>query len=221
MPAANSAHKFKVKEGDILLTLNAPAGFAKAFGKLPPKAQILSSAAKWDQLHWFVLTKAQLDQELVKVLKLVREKKIIWVYYPKGSSGIQTDLTRDKGWESLTNNGDRLSWINLVSFDDTWSAFGFRAKTEADKKREAKAKPAREVFNYVNPKTREIILPDDLRLVLRKHKSLERFFETLSFTNKKEYIEWIVTAKRVETRNQRLLSTIERLGKGWKNPANR
>ena len=46
------------------------------------------------------------------------------------------------------------------------------------------------------------------------------FFETLSFTNKKEYVEWIVTAKREETRNNRIEGTIERLLKGWKNPRN-
>ena len=48
----------------------------------------------------------------------------------------------------------------------------------------------------------------------------KEFFDTLSFTNKKEYIEWIVTSKRDETRNERLNGTIERLVKKWKNPRN-
>ena len=39
-------------------------------------------------------------------------------------------------------------------------------------------------------------------------------------TNKKEYIEWIVTAKRSATRNERLNGTLERLSKQWKNPRN-
>jgi uncharacterized protein YdeI (YjbR/CyaY-like superfamily) len=56
--------------------------------------------------------------------------------------------------------------------------------------------------------------------ILKKNKKQSDFFTTLSFTNKKEYIEWIVTAKREETRTQRLTGTIERLGKGWKNPTN-
>ncbi|RYF90014.1 MAG: antitermination protein NusB, partial [Chitinophagaceae bacterium] len=46
------------------------------------------------------------------------------------------------------------------------------------------------------------------------------FFDSLSFTNKKEYIEWIVTAKREETRTERIAGTIERLAKKWKNPRN-
>ena len=49
---------------------------------------------------------------------------LVWIAYPKGSSKQQTDLTRDKGWESL--EGSDLMWISLVSVDDTWSAFGLR-----------------------------------------------------------------------------------------------
>jgi uncharacterized protein YdeI (YjbR/CyaY-like superfamily) len=63
-------------------------------------------------------------------------------------------------------------------------------------------------------------VPDDLEALLKTNKRQFDFFNTLSFTNKKEYIEWIVTAKREETRNDRLKRTIERLGKQWKNPGN-
>ena len=54
---------------------------------------------------------------------------------------------------------------------------------------------------------KEVKLPDDLAAALNK--------------NKKEYIEWIVSAKREETQKERLKATMERLEKGWKNPANR
>ena len=63
-------------------------------------------------------------------------------------------------------------------------------------------------------------LPDDLAATLKKNKKEVAFFDALSFTNKKEYIEWIVTAKREKTRAERILGTIERLGKQWKNPGN-
>ena len=145
---------------------------------------------------------------------------IVWVYYPKGTSGIQSDLTRDKGWDCLMKEGDKLAWISLISFDDTWSVFGLRAKTEADKKKEAKPAPEREIFKWVNAATKEVKLPDDLAAALKKNKKQSDFFNTLSFTNKKEYIEWIVTAKQEKTRDERVNGTIERLGKQWKNPRN-
>jgi len=72
----------------------------------------------------------------------------------------------------------------------------------------------------VNPTTKEVKLPDDFSSALKKNKKEAAYFETLSFTNKKEYIEWIVTAKQEKTRTERITGTIERLGKQWKNPGN-
>jgi hypothetical protein len=218
---ANSiAQKLKIRQGDTLLSLNAPANFKKDLQPLPPGVKIITSGKDYNQVHWFVMNRAQLEKELGKVLKLLKEGIIVWVYYPKGTSKVQTDLTRDKGWDHLMQEKDKLSWISLISFNDTWSVFGFRAKTEADKKKEAKPKEEREIFKWVDPKTKEVKLPDDLAIALKKNKKQADFFHMLSFTNKKEYIEWIVTAKREETRNERITGTIERLAKQWKNPRN-
>lgn len=214
------ADKLRIKTNDTLLALNAPPEFKKGLKDLPSGVTIKEAGKEYDQVHWFVMSKAQLEKELSKVMKLVKSDVIVWVYYPKGSSKIQTDLTRDKGWDCLMAEGDKLTWINLISFDDTWSVFGFRAKTEAEKKKEAKPKE-REIFKWVNPKTKEVKLPDELATAFKKNKKEAAFFETLSFSNKKEYIEWIVTAKREETKTERIKGTIERLGKQWKNPANR
>ena len=63
-------------------------------------------------------------------------------------------------------------------------------------------------------------MPNDLADALKRNKKENAVFDSLSFTNKKEYLEWIVTAKRDETRAERIKGTIERLGKGWKNPRN-
>ena len=222
--ANTTADKLRIKEGFSLLTLHAPSDFKKSMGAMPTGVKISDSASggtkDYNQVHWFVQNKAQMEKELNKVLKLLKKDVLLWIYYPKGTSKIQTDLTRDKGWESLMKH-DELTWISLISFDDTWSAFASRVKTESDKRKDAEPKPEREIFKWVNPQTKEVKLPDDLAAVLKKNKKQSDFFNSLSFTNKKEYIEWIVTAKREETRNERLKETIERLGKQWKNPANR
>jgi hypothetical protein len=216
--ATTLPQKLKIKPGYTLLTLNAPADFKKTLQGLPAGVKITSSGKEYDQLHCFVLNKAQLEKELAKVLKLLKADVICWMYYPKGSSKLQTDLNRDKGWDELLKYKE-LQWLSLISFDDTWSAFAFRLKTDTDKKKEVKAKP-REIFDWVNPETKEVRLPDDLAAAIKKDKKAASFFDTLSFSNKKEYIEWIITAKREETRNERIKGTIERLGKSWKNPRN-
>ncbi len=99
---ANSiSQKLRIKENFKLLTLNAPADFKKGLAPLPENVKLITSGKDYDQVHWFVMNKAQLEKELSKVMKLVKENVIVWVYYPKGTSKIQTDLTRDKGWDCL------------------------------------------------------------------------------------------------------------------------
>lgn len=218
--AKTIAQKLRIEPNYTLLVINEPAGFRKDIEGLPPRVKITDQSKDFDQVHWFVQNRKQLEKEMSKVMKLLRPGIIVWVYYPKGTSKMQTDLTRDKGWDCLLAEGAKLTWISLISFNETWSVFGFRAKTEADKKKEEKPKVQREIFNWVNPKTKEIKLPPELNAALKNAKKEAAFFNSLSFTNKKEYIEWIVTAKRDETKTERIKGTIERLGKEWKNPRN-
>jgi len=67
---------------------------------------------------------------------------------------------------------------------------------------------------------KKLVVPVDFMNMLKKNKSAYITFEALSYSHKKEYIEWITEAKRDETRNRRLQSTIELLKKGkdlnWK-----
>ena len=216
--ATSTAQKLKIKENFTLLTINAPADFKKSIGELPKRVKISTDTKSYNQVHWFVMNKRQMDKELSRVLKLLKDEVTLWIYYPKGTSKLQTDLTRDKGWDGLLKH-DELSWISLISFDETWSTFGSRLKTDTEKKRAVQPRE-RPIFDYVDPKTKSVRLPDDLSAALTRNKRQKDFFNSLSFTNKKEYIEWIITAKRQETRDERVSGTIERLGKQWKNPRN-
>ena len=216
--ASSVADKLKIKSGYTLLVLGAPSNFKSNLEGLPPGVKISPDAKDYQQIHWFVKDRKQMEKELGKVLKLLKEDDLCWIYYPKGTSGIQTDLTRDKGWDELLKH-DELQWISLISFDDTWSTFAFRLKTEQDKKKESKPKE-RPIFQYIDAAKKIIRLPEDFEKALKKSKKANEFLQSLSFTNKKEYVEWIVTAKREETRKERVSGSVERLEKGWKNPRN-
>lgn len=146
------AQKLKIKESYTLRTINAPENFTQALEPLPADVKISGVAKDYNQVHWFVKNKAQMEKELNNVLKLVKDDVVCWTYYPKGTSKIQTDLTRDKGWDALLKHD--FQWLSLISFDDTWSAFAFRMKSEVDKKKETKPKK-REIFNYVDPQKKD------------------------------------------------------------------
>jgi hypothetical protein len=60
-------------------------------------------------------------------------------------------------------------------------------------------------------------VPADLTRVLAK-KKLNEFFGSLSYTHQKEYVRWIESAKKEETRKTRILKTVEMLGRKAKHP---
>jgi uncharacterized protein YdeI (YjbR/CyaY-like superfamily) len=66
----------------------------------------------------------------------------------------------------------------------------------------------------------EAKVPPDLAAALKKNKKAATTFADFSPSHRREYIEWIVEAKRDETRQKRLTTTIEWLTEGkarnWK-----
>lgn len=57
-------------------------------------------------------------------------------------------------------------------------------------------------------------VPDDLTAALAGDKAAAAAFERLSFSHRKEYVEWITEAKKPETRARRLARTLDRLRGG-------
>lgn len=66
---------------------------------------------------------------------------------------------------------------------------------------------------------RTLELPSDFRQVLVDNPPASEKFDKLSFTNRKEYITWILSAKKQETRDIRLIKSIGMLLAGKKNPS--
>ena len=117
------AKKMKRKAEGRAAILNAPNGFeAASFPGFEPAADTLSGHFDWIQI--FVQNKAELDKLAPKADRALKADSILWISFPKGSSRIQTDLARDKGWNILKTLD--LKWITLISVNETWSAFALR-----------------------------------------------------------------------------------------------
>jgi Bacteriocin-protection, YdeI or OmpD-Associated/Domain of unknown function (DUF1905) len=65
---------------------------------------------------------------------------------------------------------------------------------------------------------RGVDLPDDLLSALARDPQARAAFDELSFTNRKEYADWITAAKRPETRQRRLQQAPSLLKSGRKTP---
>jgi Bacteriocin-protection, YdeI or OmpD-Associated/Domain of unknown function (DUF1905) len=61
---------------------------------------------------------------------------------------------------------------------------------------------------------REVTVPDDLASALAADPSAGAAFEKLAFTHRKEYVVWVESAKKPETRQSRVAKTVEMLREG-------
>ena len=61
---------------------------------------------------------------------------------------------------------------------------------------------------------RAVEVPRDLMTALSQHKTARKLFESLSYTHKKEYVRWIESAKRSETRERRIRIAVARISQG-------
>jgi uncharacterized protein YdeI (YjbR/CyaY-like superfamily) len=68
------------------------------------------------------------------------------------------------------------------------------------------------------PEKKEVDIPPDFFSVLKKNKDARAIFERLAYTHKKEYIKWIIEAKKEETRQRRILRAIEMIKSNKKEP---
>ena len=70
------------------------------------------------------------------------------------------------------------------------------------------------------PEKKELEIPDYLTAALKKNKKALATFEQFTYSNKKDYVEWITEAKTDETRKKRLDTAIEWMSEGkvrnWK-----
>jgi len=130
MPESPLAKKLKLKPGLRAAVVNAPKYYLDALKHDSDILQKLTGKFDWIQL--FAKDKKELASFAPKAASALKPDSVLWLSFPKGSSKIQTDLTRDKGWEPILDLD--LKFINLVSVNDMWSAFALRPYKEDEKR---------------------------------------------------------------------------------------
>jgi hypothetical protein len=64
---------------------------------------------------------------------------------------------------------------------------------------------------------RTVKVPSDFASLMKKH-DVRDFFDSLSFTNRKEYCRWITEAQKEQTRTARLTKSIDMMRRSISNP---
>ncbi len=117
--------KLRLSSGARAAVINAPEGYLEHIQPLP-SGVILSETLEgsYDWVQIFAENRAALEGVVAQIMPALKPESLLWISFPKGSSKMQTDLTRDQGWDSLQELD--LKWVNLVSIDESWSAFALR-----------------------------------------------------------------------------------------------
>lgn len=120
------AQKFQLKAGQGIMLVNPPAGCDKFLA-----SEGIGTVETSDAVLLFVNSLAELEQIVPPAFKSVSGDALVWVAYPKGSSGVKTDLNRDKLWDALKPTGWRP--VRQIAVDNVWSALRFRPAEKVGK----------------------------------------------------------------------------------------
>lgn len=116
--------KLGLKEGSRIALINAPKDFARELGELPDDAQIVTRVTKpLDIVMLFVVTERALLRDFPKLAEKLAANGMIWVAWPKKSSGVVTDLSFERVQRIGLDSG--LVDVKICAIDDVWSGLKF------------------------------------------------------------------------------------------------
>ncbi len=134
MADSSLVKRLGIKPRHRVLVWNAPEGFWEQLGNLPPDVDVKTSPdGHFDVVQVFVLNKADVDQIAAQAVDALKPGGMLWFTYPKKTSKIKTDISRDVGWDAVTRTGNE--GIAIISVDDTWSALRFRPTGDIKRRR--------------------------------------------------------------------------------------
>ena len=123
--------KLGIKSGFNIALVNAPSGFANVLD-LPSDVTINSkSRAPLDFAQLFVKSEKELKTRFSEYSKRLNASGMLWVSWPKKSSGVTTDLS--EGIVRAIGLAAGLVDVKICAVDDVWSGlkFVFRLKDRA------------------------------------------------------------------------------------------
>jgi len=116
--------KLGIKAGAAIAILNAPHGYARVLGKLPPQVRRKSRVtAPLDFIQFFTTGERDLEREFARLERALTPAGMLWVSWPKKSSGVTTDLTENVIRDIGLAHG--LVDVKVAAVDDVWSGLKF------------------------------------------------------------------------------------------------
>jgi len=117
------SEKLQLKPGQQMLVQNAPEGYFEQLVAELPQAVLEIEYA--DALLLFATSLKEVAELTPGALQRVGQAGLLWIAYPKGGSGVKTDVNRDRLAAAVVK---ATGWraVRQVAIDDAWSALRFR-----------------------------------------------------------------------------------------------
>jgi hypothetical protein len=119
-----TAERLLIKPKTRVRVLGDEPGSAGRLGPLPAGSTLVESGAA-DAVVLFARSSDAVTRHLPDAARAAGPDGLLWLAYPKGTSGLKTDLGRDT-MTALTDPIARLTGVTLVSIDEVWSAMRLR-----------------------------------------------------------------------------------------------
>ena len=112
--------KLGIKDGQTVVVLGAPRGYERTLGELPPGVRVVTRlAGSVPFIQFFTKHRSELVRRTPGLKRGLDPAGALWVSWPKGSSGVATDVTEDVVREVALAMG--LVDVKVCAVDDVWS----------------------------------------------------------------------------------------------------
>ncbi len=116
--------KLGLKPGATCTILNAPRGYAHTLGRLPRHVRRRSRVAgRLDFIQFFTTEKTELERRFAPLARALTPAGMLWISWPKRSSGVATDLTENVIRAIGLAHG--LVDVKVAAVDAVWSGLKF------------------------------------------------------------------------------------------------
>lgn len=128
------AKKLGIKENFRLFFFDPPKTLRTDIGDLPDNARIATKldGKPFDLIMLFATSERVLKQQFPRLMKSMNQNGMLWVAWPKKSSGVETDLSEKIVQHFGLDSG--LVDVKICAVDDTWSGLKFVYRLKDRKK---------------------------------------------------------------------------------------
>jgi hypothetical protein len=117
--------KLGLKEGGSIVLIGAPQNFTRRLAPMPTGAKVTKRAGpRMGSVLFFASSRAQLAPSIAEPAAKLDPSGMLWIAWPKKTSGVATDLTEDA--VRKVGLGARLVDNKVCAIDEVWSGLRFQ-----------------------------------------------------------------------------------------------